>query len=424
MNPISHLKKDIFKDLSFLMGGTFIAQLIPILLQPVLKRLFSVEEFGVFDIYFRSVGLVAIIFSLKYEKAIIICKSDRDSLSIYMGIIFLGIISFLLTEIVIVVLGSFGVELLKIPKEYSLIIYLIPLSALFFSINLASQLMFIRQKRFMASSSLKIYRRGTEGLVQAGSGLSSQFWGLPVGEAIGNFSAAIVGFFRLRKYVLKDLPSDLFVNIKKNARKYSEFPKYAFASNLLNTFVLSALTFQIFAKFSLQEVGYAELTQRMLTIPSALIGFSLGQIILQRFSAAYNKRASVINLFRGFLVFGSLMAIPFFAIIFFWGPEIFAWVFGAAWETSGIYARSLIISASVLMVISPMGQILIALHRIKTNSFWELGKFLIIISLFVVNFDGIGSYLKVYNLLLIFIYLSYLTIIMVNIHKYEKSIRK
>ena len=68
MNPISLLKKDIFKDLSFLMGGTFIAQLIPILLQPVLKRLFTVEEFGVFDIYFRSVGLLAIVFSLKYEQ--------------------------------------------------------------------------------------------------------------------------------------------------------------------------------------------------------------------------------------------------------------------------------------------------------------------------------------------------------------------
>ncbi len=422
MNPLNYLKKDIFKDLSFLMGGTFIAQLIPILLQPVLKRLFTVEEFGIFDIYFRSVGLLAIIFSLKYEKAIVLSKSKEDSASIYVGIIILGIVSFLITEVVLVLLNSFGVDLFNLPGKYSLIVYLIPFSALFFSINLASQLMFIRQKRFMASSSLKIFRRSSEGVVQAGSGLSGQFCGLPIGEAVGNFTAALIGFFRLRTGIRQSLPSDLRASIKSNARKYSEFPKYAFGSNLLNTFVLSALTFQIFTKFSIQEVGWAELTQRMLTVPSALIGVSLGQIILQRVSAAYNNGKSVIRLLKGFLGFSTLIAIPFFITIYFWGPAIFSWVFGEVWEVSGDYARSLIGSASLLLIISPLGQFLIGLHKIKINSFWEVGKFLIIVSLFVIDFESIGAYLKVYNLLLIFIYLSYLIIIVVHILKYEKSI--
>ena len=321
-----------------------------------------------------------------------------------------------------VVLTGFGVNLFNFPERYSLIVYLIPLSALFFSINLASQLMFIRQKRFMASSSLKIYRRGSEGLVQAGSGLSGQYWGLTVGEAFGSFCAALVGIFRLRKELRHELPKNLIANIKKNAQKFAEFPKYAFPSNLLNAFVLSALTFQIFAKFSIQEVGYAELTQRMLTVPSALIGVSLGQIILQRISAAYNEKKSVIKLFKGFLFFGILVAIPFFATIYFWGPEIFGWVFGKEWILSGVYAKYLISSSCFLIIISPLGQVLIGLHKIKTNSIWELGKFMIIVSLFVINFGSIAAYLKVYNLLLIFIYLSYLIIIILNIRKYEKAI--
>ena len=404
------------------MGGTFIAQLIPILLQPVLKRLFPVEEFGIFDIYFRSVGLLAIVFSLKYEKAIVLSKTKADAVSIYLGVIFLGIVSFLITEVVLIILNGFGVEIINIPDSHSLIIYLIPLSALFFLINLASQLMFIRQKRFMASSSLKIYRRGSEGLIQASTGVSGQYWGLPVGEAIGSGTSALVGFFRIRKEFFQHLPENLRESIKKNARTYSEFPKYAFASNLLNAFVLSALTFQIFAKFSIQEVGYAELTQRMLTVPSALIGVSLGQIILQRVSAAYHEKASVLKLFKGFLLFGILVAIPFFITIYFWGPQIFGWVFGKEWLLSGVYAKSLIVSSSFLIIISPLGQILIGLHKIKVNSIWEIGKFLVIVSLFVIEFSSIGSYLKVYNLLLIFIYLSYLIVIALSIRNYERSI--
>ena len=422
MNLTRHFKKDIFKDLSFLMGGTFIAQLIPILLQPVLKRIFTVEEFGIFDIYFRSVGLLAIVFSLKYEKAIVLSKTRSDAVSIYLGVIFLGFASFLLTEVGLLILDGFGVKILSLPDSYSLIIYLIPLSALFFMINLASQLMFIRQKRFMASSSLKIYRRSAEGLIQSGTGFTGQYWGLTVGEAIGNGTAALVGFFRIKKEYIQHLPDNLIESIKKNARTYAEFPKYAFISNLLNAFVLSALTFQIFAKFSIQEVGYAELTQRMLTVPSALIGVSLGQIILQRVSVAYHNKTSILKLFKGFLLFGILVAIPFFITIYFWGPQIFGWVFGKEWLLSGIYAKSLIVSSSFLIIISPLGQILIGLHRIKMNSLWEIGKFLIIVSLFVVNFSSVGDYLKVYNLLLIGIYLSYLIIIVLSIRNYEKLI--
>lgn len=404
------------------MGGTFIAQLIPILLQPVLKRLFTVEAFGVFDIYFRSVGLLAIIFSLKYEKAIVLSRTRSESATIYIGVILLGIISFLITELVITLLRVSGIEILNIPQSYSFIIYLIPLSALFYVINLSSQLMFLWQKRFMASSSLKIFRRGTEGLIQTGAGFSGKSWGLVVGEMIGNFSGALTGILRLRKELLRNLPADLAKQVRKSARLYSEFPKYAFASNLLNTFVLSALTFQIFAKFSVLEVGYAELTQRMLTVPSALIGVSLGQLILQRVSEAYNKSASILNLFKGFIIFGILIAIPFFITIYFWGPELFGWVFGARWEISGSYATILVSSSSLLLIISPLGQILIGLRKIKLNSIWEIGKFLIIVSLFVIDFENIGSYLKTYNLLLIFIYLSYLTIIVVNVQRYEKSI--
>ncbi|MDF1576537.1 MAG: oligosaccharide flippase family protein [Bacteroidales bacterium] len=422
MNPLNYLRKDIFKDLSFLMGGTLIAQLIPILLQPVLKRLFTVEEFGIFDIYFRSVGLLAIVFSLKYEKAIILSKTNRDAASIYAGILLLGTVSFLITELVLIALSSLGIEFKGIPESHSWIVYLIPLSALFFTINLSSQLMFIRQKRFMASSSLKIFRRGSEGLIQTGAGFAGKFAGLPLGESAGSFTAALTGFLRLRKDLRKNLPVNLLRSIKENAEKYAEFPKYAFASSLLNTFVLSALTFQIFAKFSLQEVGYAELTQRMLAVPSALIGVSLGQIILQRISAAFNNSASVIKLFVGFLLFGILIAIPFFVTIYFWGPEIFGFVFGKEWTLSGVYAKYLVSSSAFLIFISPMGQILIGLHKIKTNSIWELGKFLIIVSLFLINFETITSYLKVYNLLLIFIYLSYLIIILWNIRNYEKAI--
>jgi O-antigen/teichoic acid export membrane protein len=232
----------------------------------------------------------------------------------------------------------------------------------------------------------------------------------------------MAGFIRLRKDVLRDLPEDLIKGIKKNAKKYSEFPKYAFFPALLNIIVLSALTFQILAKFTITQVGYAELTTKMLMIPSALAGASLGQLILQRFSSAYNNKTSTRKLFTGLFLLAFLITIPFFVIIHFWGPELFAWVFGKEWTESGRYARILITGVSIQFVISPFGQVLIAFHKIKTNSFWEFGKFLVIMSLFFISFSNIQEYLRIYNLLLILVYAAQIILILYAVVKYEKSV--
>jgi O-antigen/teichoic acid export membrane protein len=118
------------------------------------------------------------------------------------------------------------------------------------------------------------------------------------------------------------------------------------------------------------------------------------------------------------------MAIPFFVLFFFWGPEIFGWVFGEEWTTSGMYARTLILGVSAQFIISPFGQVLIAFHKIKINSFWEFGKFLVIMSLFFLSFKSIQDYLKLYNLLLIGVYLAQILIILFTVVNYEKSISK
>jgi O-antigen/teichoic acid export membrane protein len=158
----------------------------------------------------------------------------------------------------------------------------------------------------------------------------------------------------------------------------------------------------------------------MLTVPTALIGVSLGQVILQRFSTAYNNRTSVGKLFTSLLALNVFIAIPFFITIYFWGPNIFGWVFGEDWTSSGVYARQLIISTCFFFVVSPFGQILIAFQKVKLNSMWQLLKFVVIGSFFFIPFQSIISYLKYYNLGLIAMYSIYLIIITFHIIKYQK----
>lgn len=424
LSKLLNIKKDFYKDISILITGTAFAQLIPFFLQPVLKRLFSPEDFGIFDIYFRSVGLLVIIFSLRYEKAIVLCNRKNDAISIYFGIILTSISFLIITELLLLLFPNSVLSFINLPLKYSIIIYIIPVSALFFTITTASQFYLIRDKRFFASSSLKIYRRGVEGAIQTGSGVLNSFIGLPVGDAIGNATSSFIGFLKVNKDIRWEHFPLILKRFRINAARFSDFPKYALISNLMNAFVLSALTFQVYSKFSIEQVGYLELTQKILTIPSALISMAIGQIVLQRISSAYNNRRKVMKTITGLFSLSLSIAIPFFIIIYFWAPSLFNWAFGDGWKISGIYAQSIILSTCCYFIISPLGQALVAIQQIKKNSIWELGKFILIGSLFFIKFQNIGHYLKVYNILLIAVYCAYLTIIVFNLVKYERQLKQ
>lgn len=406
------------------MSGTLIAQAIPILLQPVLKRLFTPEDFGVFDLYFRSVSILAILFTLRYERAIVMSRTRADAISLFTGIVIIALVMFTITVTVMLLFPGVVAGIFNLPATYSWVVYMIPLSALFFAVTTGAQYYLIRVKEFFGSASLKIYRRLAEGSVQSGAGLFNYFFGLPAGDLTGNIVSGVMGLRR----VFRDRegagvrPAMFLLRMRTNLSGYFDFPKYSLISNLMNTFVLSALTFQVYSKFSLTEVGYLELTQKILTIPTALIGMSIGQIILQRVSSAFNVRSSVRRVILRLILFSASLSVAYVLVIYLWGPELFGFIFGSQWAVSGEYARILILSTALFFVVSPVGQVLIGLHHIKLNSLWEIAKFMIVGSLFFIRFENITGYLKLYNLIILGVYGFYLIIVFIKLGAYERKI--
>ena len=53
LNKIDFSYGKLGRDILILSSGVFISQLIPLLLQPFLKRLYTPEEFGLFDVFLK-----------------------------------------------------------------------------------------------------------------------------------------------------------------------------------------------------------------------------------------------------------------------------------------------------------------------------------------------------------------------------------
>src|SRR5688572_27680976 len=95
------LKSEFSRNTAILIIGTIIAQSIPILLQPVLRRVYTPEDFGAMAVYFTILSMISIVACFRYEAAIVLPKNDSAaanvlSLSLLINFVFSGLLLLLL----------------------------------------------------------------------------------------------------------------------------------------------------------------------------------------------------------------------------------------------------------------------------------------------------------------------------------------
>ncbi|MFN8259044.1 MAG: oligosaccharide flippase family protein [Bacteroidales bacterium] len=416
-------KSELTKNIITLTTGTVLAQLIPILMQPVLKRIFTPEDFGVFDIYLKFLGIICVVYSLKYEIGIVIPK--KKVIAIYLTIVAV-VSSLVFTAVFLILAILFGddiAEFIGIGKNKLFIMYILPVSALFYSLFNTFNYFLIREKKFRQSSLNKISRRGAEGIVQVFFTFLGQFksYGLIIGDFVGNFVYAVSAY--LQNFKWQKIDARIFNKqaIRKYFIEYQQIPKYNVIPELLNSIFGATLTFLIISKFSIRETGFMELAQRMLIIPSAFISVSIGQVLLQRITELVHQKKSILGECKKTVSVLLVIGVAFFLVIFFFSPFIYTILFGAEWIKSAYYSQILILYFTVSFIFSPFGQVLIALKKFKINALWQIGKLLVISVLFLKNSGSIQEYLHLYNIISTSTYIIYGIIIFMAIKNYEEQ---
>lgn len=95
------------------MTGTTVAQAIPIAITPILTRIYTPEDFGIFAIFIALVTIFGSISSARYELAVMLPKKDEDAINILaLGFIIIILISLVLLLITIF-FNDYLVSLLK-----------------------------------------------------------------------------------------------------------------------------------------------------------------------------------------------------------------------------------------------------------------------------------------------------------------------
>ncbi|MFY9311403.1 MAG: lipopolysaccharide biosynthesis protein [Bacteroidia bacterium] len=415
-------KSEFTKNTFILVIGTVIAQSIPLLLHPFLRRIYSPEDFGAMAVYLNIFGMLTIVSALRYEATIVLPKNNNEAANILSLTFIITLIFSTLLLLVLILFKDQIVSLINFPPQYSNYLYFLPFGCAAFSIYQSMNYWLIRHKAFKASTNNKIIRRAVEGSVQSILGLLKFPGGLFVGDVAGNMANVVAG----TRQVFRNTYSTSIVTPRKIRfvlKKYIDYPKY----NVLPTLLSSAATvlpFLFINKFySTEVVGYLDLSRLVLSIPLIFISSTISQVFFQQTTEKKHQLASIKKDIRN--IFYLLMAVVTLEIvtILFIGPWLFGFVFGGTYTISGQFSQILVFSFALNFIGSSFSSIFITFEKIRLNSVWQITYFCAICSLLLFKNLTIQDFLKVYVAIEVVMHSIYCGMMYFIVNRYEQSVK-
>lgn len=415
------LRSEMVKNSFTLISGTVIAQIIPVALQPLLRRIFSPEDFGVFAIYMSLLGMLAAISSLKYETTLVLPKRDKDAANLLVGSILVVFGFSILFLILIFFLKNFIIDYFNFSASIGQWMFLLPLSAFIFASYQVMNYWLIRKKRFKASAINKVLRRSTEGTTQTAFGFSMVSSGLIIGNLLGDIVNFFSGIYQIRRssFTFKFVS---FRRIIYLIYRFKEFPIYSGIPSFLNTISLVIPVLIITRFFDEEIAGFYSLSQMVLALPLALVSVSVSQVLLQKISEKIKTSNSIRSIVSKLALVLTSLSIPFLLIILLFGEVLFDLFFGVEWRPSSDITQLLIYAYALKFIVSPLSVVFIALQKVKISGVWQLTYFIAICSLFFMNFTDIKSFFIVYLIIELAMYSLYLLLIIFQLRKYENKV--
>lgn len=341
--------KHFLKNVGTLLTGTTLAQLIPILITPILTRIYTPAEFGVLGLYISIISVLSVIITGRYDMAIMLPQKKDEAIDVLILSLIIAIIT---SSILFTVSLFFKFQLSAIFSDGDITEYLIlvPLSLLFLGIYQSFNHWNNREKQYKRLATNRIFQSASLNGSQLFLGfMAGGVNGLVIGQVLGLVIASVRLVYLTVKGNLHFLLNFNFRNLKNVAIKYREFPLYSTWSSLFNVISLHLPVFLFTGNFTKTIVGYYTTSNKLLNLPMNILGNSVSQVFYQQAARFYEHnihdlRRLTTKTLRSLLIIG---LIPM-GIIWGFGDILFKFFLGSKWELAGQYAR--LLSPSLLIV--------------------------------------------------------------------------
>lgn len=400
-------RSEYTKNILTLMTGTGIAQLIPIVVAPILTRLYSPEDFGLIALYLSIVAIITVFATGRYEMAIMLPEKDADVNGILKLIMLLTLTVSLITFIA-ALLFSHEVAVFLGNEKLVPWLYFIPLSIILTATYQSFNYLLIRTNNFKRLAGNKVISSTSNASMQLGVGYTLN---TPLGLLFGHLASLTFSIYMIVKSkLIHHFFSFGNSSATSSAQKYQKFPRYDMPAILINL-TANQLPLLVLGKyFGFGVLGAYSFMYKMLMMPVGLLSNSILDVFKQKATEDYNTLGNCHEVYVATFKQLFLLSVPIFVVFSVFAPEVFSFVFGVKWKLAGEFAQVMAPMFFFKFVTSPLSYTLFIVGKQKQNLKGQIGilaasLFAILVGLY---FDDAYAFLITFSALNSLVYVIYL----------------
>lgn len=357
------LRGDFARHVASLGSGTALGQLIVVAVTPLLTRLYTPEDMGLFGLFASFLAIASVAATLRLDFAIATTSQPEVALRLLA-------LCLLVAPLTSLALGAVLYAMIRLDVfAYGLLpLWTVPLGV----VALVATGVFIALRCWhVGRHGFAVVGRALvmQGVARAGSsvllGLAATGWaGLAGGEVAGR----LLGIRRLWRDAGVELRRSMregrLAGLRAELRRARHFPLVVLPSSLVDA-LAAALPLPVIAwLFGPAEAGQFALVWRVAALPGGLVAASVGDVFHAHATAARDGGPQRV---RGLLVdtvrMLGLVAAAIFVPACLLAPWAFPWIFGGPWRTAGEMMLWLFPLWILSMVVSPVSRLPLVLGR-------------------------------------------------------------
>lgn len=348
------------RGIAALATGQVAAQVLAFAFLPLLTRLYTPDEHGLFGLFQAFVTVAYIAVTFRYDAAIASVADRGEAARLYAGAVLLMLPGTLLCGVAWLLLVGGGMpgfaeaRLADAP--------LAALAALATSLYVTSRFWLIHEREFRVAATVQVVQSAVRGGAQVGLALAP-FGGL--GLVLGDVLARFAGVGRMLRHSLAGLREGFAAGgpaIQKTLARHSAFPRWGLPSALIDSATAWLPIPLVIASYGATAGGWLAISTRVLAAPVMLLGATTADAFVAEFARTWaDDRGAARRLFRRTAGGLALVALALTAVVMLAAPALFGLVFGSDWSAAGRLAA---LQASWMfagLAVSPVSRVVFVL---------------------------------------------------------------
>ena len=338
MSLSSIVKSSGIRNFTKLLSANLVAQVIGLVVYPILTRVYAPEDFGLLNLFLSIGGVLIILSTAEYYYAIVLPKEETDAEQV-LGV---GVLWLVATTILVGFSVTFArpISLLFKSPDLTSYYWLMPLYVFAMGAWNLLNYWYIRHKEYNPISRYQV----SQNVLSAGGKLGMGWGGVLHGGMIYSVVVAplislVCSWIYARKALLPAWRRISWRGVAEQAKLYRNFPCFVLPRSFVNMLAGQMPILLLTPFFGGEAVGFLSLAILLGYTPIGTITRAIYQVMYQHTMEQVHRQKPFGQMFRKFILSASAIIIPVFVGLWFVLPQLTAWLLGAEWHISGEYIR-------------------------------------------------------------------------------------